>query len=198
MIIETFAIPIYSAYFNREFTLGEKQVFEKVYQENRPNHLNITGIDECILNDRRLTEIKSFIQVHLNQYTFNAFGRDSKSFVEITTSWLNLTKPGQAHHNHSHPNSIYSGVFYFKSLPQDNLIITRPYPNLTPFSYGKNPRYMSDEKKISVKKGDLLIFPSTMHHRVDENKSNDDRISLAFNTIVKGEIGYDISKLYID
>jgi hypothetical protein len=30
----------------------------------------------------------------------------------VTQSWLNWTKPGQWHHKHSHPNSLYSGVLY--------------------------------------------------------------------------------------
>ena len=45
-------------------------------------------------------------------------------------------------------------------------------------------------EKVSVKEGDLLLFPSWTIHSVDLNKTKDqERISLAFNTFPKGRMG---------
>ena len=37
--------------------------------------------------------------------------------------------------------------------------------------------------------GALYIFPSWLKHRVAANSSGDDRISVAFNTVLKGDVG---------
>jgi len=37
--------------------------------------------------------------------------------------------------------------------------------------------------------GRLVIFPSSMVHDVDKNKSNKDRTTISFNTFIKGEMG---------
>ena len=44
--------------------------------------------------------------------------------------------------------------------------------------------------KISVKEGDLLLFPSWIPHFVNRNETKDtERISLSFNTFPTGEMG---------
>jgi hypothetical protein len=42
---------------------------------------------------------------------------------------------------------------------------------------------------FKVKKNTLIIFPSTLIHHVNNTKSKNTRISLAFNTFVKGNFG---------
>ena len=42
---------------------------------------------------------------------------------------------------------------------------------------------------IPVKSGDILFFPSYLNHSVETKQDNNLRISLAFNTFVKGSIG---------
>ena len=45
------------------------------------------------------------------------------------------------------------------------------------------------KKDIVGEKGKLLIFPSKLNHSVEPNTKDDLRISLSFNTWLKGEIG---------
>ena len=37
--------------------------------------------------------------------------------------------------------------------------------------------------------GRLVIFPSSMVHDVDNNESNKDRVTISFNTFIRGEMG---------
>ena len=53
----------------------------------------------------------------------------------------------------------------------------------------------AESVSFEVNKGDVLLFPSTLSHSVDENFSNDTRYSLAFNAFVKGQFGKDEYKL---
>ena len=41
--------------------------------------------------------------------------------------------------------------------------------------------------------GDLIIFPSSTNHYVAQKKENNKRISLSFNTFVKGKLGDNVS-----
>ena len=42
---------------------------------------------------------------------------------------------------------------------------------------------------LPMKKGELILFPSNLQHSVPANQSDEDRISLSFNTWIKGDIG---------
>ena len=44
---------------------------------------------------------------------------------------------------------------------------------------------------LPVETGVLFLFPSYLMHSVDTVKNNDTRISLSFNTFLKGDIGSD-------
>jgi hypothetical protein len=50
-----------------------------------------------------------------------------------------------------------------------------------------NP-FNSIEWSVNVKDNTLLLFPSQLYHGVAPNFSNNNRISIAFNTFVKGQI----------
>ena len=53
---------------------------------------------------------------------------------------------------------------------------------------------MFDEHYIpKCKTGKIIIFPSHLHHLVEENKSNDDRISVSFNLKLNKDIGTIVS-----
>ena len=46
-----------------------------------------------------------------------------------------------------------------------------------------------------VNPGKLVVFPSNLMHRVEENKSDENRYSLAFNLFCKGNLGHNESQL---
>ena len=47
----------------------------------------------------------------------------------------------------------------------------------------------ADNWTFEVEKGDLLLFPSHLLHRVEDNMSDKDRYMIAFNYFLEGEIG---------
>ena len=50
---------------------------------------------------------------------------------------------------------------------------------------------------FQVTAGKLMLFPSNLMHRVEENKSNRDRYSLAFNLFCKGRFGHKEGQLVL-
>ena len=203
MIERIFGIPIYKAQFIRDFNKEEIDSYSSILSDNRKNSRNLISERDDVLDYySSFSEIKEFIQAHINQYTYQAYGRGRKQDVYLTTSWLNLTKPGMSHHHHTHPNSLVSGVFYFECIPNDSLVCSSKESSMPIIFNPKN--LFEDTIGIPVVSKDLIIFPSNLRHEVYENKSDQNRISLSFNTFFKGEIfnnnpgsKYDISKLSI-
>ena len=192
MIKELFPTPIYWSKFIRDFNKKEIKGYKDIYKNKQNNISNIIGLSNKVLDDTKsFSEIKEFIQVHLNQYTYQVYGMERKQNINITTSWLNLTKPGMAHHHHTHPNSFISGVFYFETIPSDSLIFTAPATHHQKpfiFSNTKGFNYYYDQVTQMVENKTLLLFPSWLRHEVKENKSDVDRISLSFNTYPSGNL----------
>ena len=49
--------------------------------------------------------------------------------------------------------------------------------------------YNSDSWWFNVKTGGIVIFPSNLTHHVEDVIADETRISLAFNTFIKGTLG---------
>ena len=123
----------------------------------------------------------------MNQYCRDILGEEPN--LRHTQSWINVNPPGSSHHKHFHSNSILSGVLYlqvdnqtgkFLVHREDNNRISNEIKNYNQYNY----KYLFFEPK----QFELYIFPSSLSHSVDENKSIKDRISLSFNTFYYGDI----------
>lgn len=102
--------------------------------------------------------------------------------------WININPPGTSNDRHTHPGSDLSVVMYVK-IPENSgeLEFTNP-------SYIEAFNLISSVNKdveippsISIVpvEGRVLIFPAYLLHKVLENESNDDRISIAWNVKVE-------------
>jgi uncharacterized protein (TIGR02466 family) len=111
---------------------------------------------------------------------------------EITTSWFNENEPGDSSHSHCHTNALISGVLYLRANPDSgNITFTdwsykqiKPVPTEYYIHNTQNWTYAPENKMI-------LMFPSDLWHEVEENKSTENRYSLAFNVMPVGTIGND-------
>ena len=105
--------------------------------------------------------------------------------------WANINPPGGMNQPHVHPNSLFSGVYYIKSQPQSGrLKIYDPRPGIQtvmpPRKPGNPGKDLWREAYIDPVPGRIIMFPSWLWHSVEENKSNDIRISVSFNFIQDG------------
>ena len=112
--------------------------------------------------------------------------------IQITNMWANILRPQsqRAHPPHTHSNNFLSGVFYLKTSPDTSPIQffdPRPQANiLKPRKSGYN-FLNSDVGQFNSETGYGIVFPSWLQHWVPETK--DERISIAWNVIVRGEYG---------
>jgi uncharacterized protein (TIGR02466 family) len=184
-----FPTPIYMAYMDRKFTKKELQ-FTKDQRKNCINNVgNYTTKDSYVLNKKELKDIKKFIEKCCKDFLEKLISPANDVELYITQSWLNYTKQKEFHHQHSHPNSIVSGVLYFDSY-KDSIIFTNPkaYQAVKPEVKNYNI-YNSEIWQFTVETGQLILFPSDTIHQVYRKEGNNVRTSLAFNTFYKGTIG---------
>ena len=210
-VTSLFSLPLYKANIGREFTKQEQDEFDIIYNNHLDNsnylvkvedNFKKTSIDKYLLKRKNLLDIQTFINKRLKQFSADILGIfDTKVSLEITQSWLNAYEQRDCFFDHYHSNSIISGVFYINclKLPDDvpdgiifNDINNRTRSVLQTFAInGKKPTpYNGSQYCCSVADGDLVLFPSTMGHSVEENKTSDQtRITLAFNTYLFGTFG---------
>ena len=103
----------------------------------------------------------------------------------------NKNPPGGMNMPHLHPNCLFSGVYYVKSNPKSGrLKIIDPRPGaqmcMPVRKEGDPGRDMWRDANIEPIEGRIIMFPAWLWHSVEENKSDDIRISVSFNFIQDG------------
>ncbi len=155
----------------------------------RKNVNNSSSLDTYVLDNQHVPVLRAFIQNSINEY-FQEIYSTSTAEIYITQSWVNHTNAGENHHRHKHHNSLISGVFYLKAdLNRDRLYFHQPRKDwfrIEPTQYNV---YNSETWWLPVGQNDLFLFPSYLEHYVDVVPGGETRISLAFNTFIKGSIG---------
>lgn len=100
--------------------------------------------------------------------------------ILVHESWTNLVNPGQFQEYHEHSHCHFAGVMYF-DVPEDSghFIFRNPENRMfiPDYNEGINPDKISHLPRV----GEVIIFPSWMLHAVGINRSDQPRISLAFN-----------------
>lgn len=152
--------------------------------------------DTFLLDKPELRSVREFIETQLDFYVKKVLQCSNK--LRITQSWTNIADKGRSHHEHKHPNSLISGVFYFqisKDLPpiQFRNHSTDPYT----FKVEKHNNFNAETFLLPLESGELILFPSTLFHSVPENKSTTPRISLAFNTFETESLGSPETLTYL-
>lgn len=112
-------------------------------------------------------------------------------------AWANINRLGDYHNLHNHPHSYLSGTYYVQ-LPKaseqqagsrsdlDSCAISfydpRGQANMTAI---KGDGQIDPEHRVQPVPGQILLWPSFLHHFVHPNLSSELRISVSFNVVLK-------------
>ena len=191
-IVSIFSTPVYRCNFSRAFTRAEMDFIQKQHEACRPNLGNKSTKDSYILNRKSFRSIKKELELRLQDYLDKVLCATPGICSYITQSWINYTSKGEYHHEHSHANSYISGVLYLTANKNCDQIafIRKSYFPLVP-----QPQVFNDWNSemwwMPVHTATLILFPSSLAHSVGLKKDDDLRISLSFNTFLKGKLGVD-------
>jgi len=192
-----FPIPVYATKRDSELSIEEEKDIEDLIKKGDGRSIwNMRKEKGTLINsnifDTKLSNLKEFCEEHIKKYVEQVINPEEELDFYITQSWLNVAKPGESNQAHFHQNSIIGGVFYIATIENDNIQFYNT--KFTPHgSFHFEPKeyniWNSSNWFFPIEKNQLLLFPSWLEHSVKENKSDKDRISIAFNVFAKGIFG---------
>jgi uncharacterized protein (TIGR02466 family) len=189
-----FPIPLYEskiAITEKVLNFIENTKYVRMFLEN-----GFYTENKYVLEDENLKELKNNIMEKVNDFVYNILKISKKQKFNLENSWINKHMINDWAQEHSHSNSILSGVYYIKTnensgnicFHKDKNYINLFYPSIN-FSYEEENHINCSSLQFQPKEGTLLIFPSHLSHSVLTNINTNIRYSLAFNLFVKGKFG---------
>lgn len=183
-----FPTPVGRVDLNKPLTKKEIQFINDL--ERRPNIGNQTSVDNYIFKSKELKRVSDLIDKAINDYFKRVFAPEKNIRLYVTQSWANYSKTGQYHHRHLHPNSIVSGVLYVNAVPEiDRIYFYNDKEPMLEIATKDWNVWNSKSWWLPVSTNNIVLFPSTLNHMVENVINADERVSIAFNTFVIGEIG---------
>ena len=110
----------------------------------------------------------------------------------ITGMWSNILKPGEFHSPHTHSNNLVSGVFYLQTndnSPAITFLDPRPQSSVLQPQAKEYNIFNSTMFFYPAKVNRMILFPSWLEHYVPQNDTKFSRVSIAFNVMLKGQVG---------
>ncbi len=185
-VIELFPTPVMFSYYSQG--VSESELAHIRGLEWVRNTGNQRTLDAHILNHPELSLLKAFCIETLQSYVDSVFQPKHELTICLTQSWANKTIKGQFHHQHNHMNSLLSGVLYL-SAEQDSITFIQPERKLFSIPPAVTTNQNAEKCVFSPSTNELLVFPSYLFHQVETKQSEGERMSLAFNALVKGMVG---------
>ena len=199
-IFNLFPTAIGQTELHRQLTDGEHN-FLVDYQNKdvRKNDGNTYTGNNYILDAPELNELKKELTKQLNIYLNDVYKPKNDVEAYITISWINYTQTGQFHHAHSHVNSIFSGVYYADTNDDDTITFISPpnHPLRLRLETSEWNTWNSEEWWFPTPKNTLLLFPSTLAHKVNPTTNPNTRVSLAFNTFLRGKLDNGLNEVVL-
>ena len=133
-----------------------------------------------------LAELFAEVDKRLNE-VHRSFEFDPSMRQVITEAWININQKGHFNYSHDHPGSLFSAVYYVKggadkgALELKTPIVPHTY-TISNEMVGNFNAFTGHAMVLPPVTGDLLIFPSWLLHRVNMSQSEEERISIAFNS----------------
>lgn len=187
-ILGIFSTPIGKFELEGGMSLEEKQFV--LGQPKKPNIGNLTSVDNEILDKAELKKLKAFFETSLNEFFQETYKPATNVCLRITQSWANYSSTGQHHHQHSHRNSVVSGVFYVNTNKDvDKIFFFKDVISqfeITPTEFNV---WNSEIWWTFSEEGVLFLFPSNLQHKVETVTGEKERVSISFNSFFLGQMG---------
>ena len=152
---------------------------------------NSKSRSDTILQQPELAGVNAFVQRQMTSYTQKLLKLEESLELYVTQSWLNRAEAGQFHPQHSHPNSLLSGVMFLSNegkhppirfhRAQPLFPLELKYTELNDFNASCRWFVLNDAAPTEISSRPL--------HDVAPNTTDSARVTLSFNSFIRGEIG---------
>ena len=189
-----FPVPVFEQKLDDYKTLNnelEKFIYDlKKRNPDGQKKSNAGGWHSPFFNIQETDVLKKFVrsfQNSLHKIMSDHMGwHINKEKIKILDMWSIINSKNTFNLQHNHPNSLLSAAYYVKASKNSVKIKffdpkemkTMYHPPIKSFN-----EISAEIIKLEPEEGKLLLFPSYLHHAVEENLSDDDRIVISFNLI---------------
>lgn len=191
-----FPIPVYISDGYKLKSKAKDRLIKETFQNLNTNKFgNKTSLNHNVLNLPYMSALKKHLMEQINHYAYEVLCITRSVELYITQSWLNINPSESAHHSHHHFNSFVSGTYYLQgSTPIVFIHNTEIFQNFD-FDITKHNYFNTNFCHVPIKEGRCVLFPSVLHHAVDPNKNEEERISLSFNAFIRGDLQPTVDRL---
>ena len=142
---------------------------------------------EPFLHKRRtFSKLMEFVNENISHY-MDKLGYIYEGFY-TTQCWTNVYMKGGSIHEHYHPNSFLSWIFFIAGQDAPLYFQQKPPTMIQPELKFTTPEN-SQRLGWSPKSGLLVIWPSYLTHYSAANKNDDKRITVSGNVMLTGKVG---------
>lgn len=145
--------------------------------------------DHDVLSYPAFEPLRKWIDAALQEYYqafFQPVNHEGQE-IFITESWVNFANSEESHQYHNHTNSIFSGVFYLEGNDAIEFMSPKPDMQVAPEIEHFN-EWNASTWWLPAVAAHMYIWPSWLVHGVPTAPREEERISIAFNTFLKGTL----------
>jgi uncharacterized protein (TIGR02466 family) len=186
-ILDTFTSFIAIDHIDVDNLSLEKYCKDQIYNSEHYTTLKETQSNLLDLNSPELKDLITQIENKINRVHMQV-GLSPEYSQKVSMAWTNLNDPKETRQPHHHAECVFSCVYYVKGNDTSGDIefmtpVVAKGHVFTPKHIAHYNKFTASEYHFSPAPGRLIIFPSWLYHYVNPNKSNEERISIAFNTV---------------
>tara|TARA_R100000149_G_C5879577_1_gene144125 strand:- start:1509 stop:2123 length:615 start_codon:yes stop_codon:yes gene_type:complete len=174
---------------NFDHNLIYKELRKIKYDKCDAAQTEITKSNKIFNKIKKGKELKNVLEIYVRSAIQEVF--KYKIDVNLVNMWGTKTTKGVVGEIHSHNNFWFTCCYYPHGTTKDKYRI-KFFPQIKqhydiPIIHYNELNCLSWTQEIT--KGDLIVFPANINHKIDFNKSNTTRYSIAANFLPKGKIG---------
>jgi uncharacterized protein (TIGR02466 family) len=181
-------VPVWNSSLEIDDEIFDKALDEVLHLEKitpSATHSNVGGwqsesyLYDIIDSYSNLRNVSSILKKISNDYLqlIQADLQTPRSFV-LNNFWLNVNRKNNYNSMHIHPDATLSGVFY---LTCSTVAIRFDLFDNSSFWLSSLFSEHNTAWRFRPQKKDVLFFPAWVPHSVDDNSTEDTRVSVAFN-----------------
>jgi len=135
-----------------------------------------------LMDNVKFKSLNDWIISEVQQYA-NMIGYNQKPFKTKVSGWFNIYDKHDYQEVHDHIDYSDISIIYYLTAPEGtgNVIFYSPEPKGVKSVFDKDNPYTYSTMSIQPEAGTLVMFKSNVKHGVQQNKTNKQKISLAYN-----------------
>jgi hypothetical protein len=184
--------PIYKITTNDVLSKDELAFLKSISEQSTYSDRKLKLLEGSnILNNKELHRIKNVIWNHFDDYVRNVLEIKNKFYM--CNSWGTIQNKGNYLPKNTHPNAIFSSVFYVNAPSSSISFIVGRTKIQEGFHFDYEiesyNEFNSSHWELPVSDGDIIFFPGQLPHESKVHELSSERIVIGSSYFAKGTYG---------